>query len=36
MSCLKEADVLKFKGQIVSSMQIKEHNQIWMGLLNGK
>ncbi|XP_044761391.1 autophagy protein 5 [Coccinella septempunctata] len=36
MSCLKEADVLKFKGQIVSSMQIKDHNQIWMGLLNDK
>ncbi|KAL3280137.1 hypothetical protein HHI36_017640 [Cryptolaemus montrouzieri] len=36
MSCLKEADVLKYKGQIVSSMQIKDHTQLWMGLQNDK
>ncbi|KAK9871414.1 hypothetical protein WA026_011665 [Henosepilachna vigintioctopunctata] len=35
-SCLKEADVLKFKGQLVSSMQIKDHKQLWMGLQNDK
>ncbi|KAJ8984732.1 hypothetical protein NQ317_004997 [Molorchus minor] len=36
MSCLKEADVLKHRGQIASSMQKKDHNQLWMGLQNDK
>lgn len=36
MSCIKEADVLKHKGQIVNGMQKKDHNQLWMGLHNGK
>ncbi|XP_018579453.1 autophagy protein 5 [Anoplophora glabripennis] len=36
MSCLKEADVLKHRGQIVSSMQKKDHNQLWLGLQNDK
>lgn len=36
MSCLKEADVLKHRGQIVSNMQKKDHNQLWLGLQNGK
>ncbi|XP_060535917.1 autophagy protein 5 [Cylas formicarius] len=36
MSCLKEADVLKHRGQIVTSMQKKDHNQLWLGLQNDK
>lgn len=36
MSCLKEADVLKHRSQVVSTMQKKEHNQLWMGLVNDK
>ncbi|XP_017467155.1 PREDICTED: autophagy protein 5 isoform X1 [Rhagoletis zephyria] len=36
MSCLKEADVLKHRGQIISSMQKKDHNQLWQGLGNDK
>lgn len=35
MACLKEADVLKHRGQIVSSMQKKDHTQLWLGLQNG-
>lgn len=36
MSCLKEADVLKHRGQVVSTMQKKDHNQLWLGLVNDK
>jgi len=36
MSCVKEADVLKHRSQVVSSMQKKDHNQLWLGLQNGK
>lgn len=36
MSCIKEADVLKHRSQVVSSMQKKDHNQLWLGLQNGK
>ncbi|KAI9590393.1 autophagy protein 5 [Glossina fuscipes] len=36
MSCLKEADVLKHRGQVISAMQKKEHNQLWSGLINDK
>lgn len=36
MSCLKEADALKHKGQIISQMQKKDHKQLFLGLLNGK
>lgn len=36
MSCLKEADVLKHRGQVVSRMQKKDHNQLWLGLVNDK
>ncbi|XP_037932598.1 autophagy protein 5-like [Teleopsis dalmanni] len=36
MSCLKEADVLKHRGQIISTMQKKDHNQLWLGLTNDK
>lgn len=36
MSCLKEADVLKHRGQVVSKMQKKDHNQLWLGLVNDK
>lgn len=35
MSCLKEADVLKRRGQVVSNMQKKDHAQLWLGLQNG-
>lgn len=35
MACLKEADFLKHRGQIVSNMQKKDHNQLWLGLQNG-
>jgi len=36
MSCVKEADVLKHRSQVVSNMQKKDHNQLWLGLQNGK
>ncbi|EAA05542.4 autophagy protein 5 isoform X2 [Anopheles stephensi] len=36
MSSLKEADVLKHRGQVVSAMQKKDHNQLWLGLVNDK
>ncbi|XP_075227951.1 autophagy protein 5 [Lycorma delicatula] len=36
MSCIKEAGVLKHRSQIVSSMQKKDHNQLWLGLQNNK
>lgn len=36
LSCLKEADVLKHRGQVMSAMQKKDHNQLWLGLVNGK
>ncbi|XP_055716765.1 autophagy protein 5 [Phlebotomus papatasi] len=36
MSCLKEADHLKHRGQIVSAMQKKDHTQLWLGLVNDK
>ena len=36
MSCIKEADVLKHRSQVVSNMQKKDHNQLWLGLQNGK
>lgn len=36
MSCLKEADVLKHRGQVMSTMQKKDHNQLWLGLVNDK
>ncbi|KDR09853.1 autophagy protein 5 isoform X1 [Zootermopsis nevadensis] len=36
MSCVKEADVLKHRSQVVSSMQKKDHNQLWLGLQNDK
>ncbi|XP_066586147.1 autophagy protein 5 [Prorops nasuta] len=36
LSCIKEADVLKHRGQIVSSMQKKDHHQLWLGLVNDK
>lgn len=28
--------MLKHRGQVVSNMQKKDHNQIWLGLLNDK
>ncbi|XP_050523919.1 autophagy protein 5 [Daktulosphaira vitifoliae] len=36
MSCLKEADTLKHKSQIFSTMQKHQHNQLWNGLINDK
>ncbi|RXM35648.1 N-acetyl-beta-glucosaminyl-glycoprotein 4-beta-N-acetylgalactosaminyltransferase 1 [Acipenser ruthenus] len=36
MSCIKEADVLKHKGQVINEMQKKDHKQLWMGLQNVK
>lgn len=35
MSTVKEADVLKHRGQVMSAMQKKDHNQLWLGLQNG-
>lgn len=36
ISLMKEADMLKHKSQIFSTMQRQQHNQIWAGILNGK
>ncbi|XKL67435.1 hypothetical protein PGB90_002926 [Kerria lacca] len=36
MSTVKEADALKHRGQIISTMQKKEHTQLWLGLQNDK
>lgn len=36
LSCLKEADVLKHRGLVISAMQKKDHNQLWLGLINDK
>jgi len=36
MSCIKEADQLKHAGRVVSTMQKKDHNQLWLGLQNDK
>ncbi|XP_030747753.1 autophagy protein 5 [Sitophilus oryzae] len=36
MACLKESDVLKHRGQIVTSMQKRDHSQLWLGLQNDK
>ena len=36
MSCIKEADQIKHGGRVISSMQKKDHNQLWQGLQNDK
>jgi len=36
MSSLKEADQLKHNGKVVSLMQKKDHNQLWLGLASDK
>ena len=36
MSRLKEADSLKHKGDVINSMQKKDHTQLWLGLKNCK
>lgn len=36
MSTIKEADALKHRSQIMSSMQKRDHNQLWTGLQNNK
>ena len=35
LSCIKEADQIKHGGRVVSTMQKKDHNQLWQGLQNG-
>lgn len=35
MSCLKEADAMKHRNHIMSLMQERDHNQLWLGLLHG-
>lgn len=35
MSSMKEADMLKHRSQVFSTMQRQQHNQLWVGLLNG-
>lgn len=36
MSMVKEADALKHRGQVINSMQKKDHGQLWLGLQNDK
>jgi len=36
LSCIKEADQIKHGGRVVSTMQKKDHNQLWQGLQNDK
>eukprot|EP00092_Neocalanus_flemingeri_P048084 GFUD01054748.1.p1 GENE.GFUD01054748.1~~GFUD01054748.1.p1 ORF type:complete len:268 (+),score=101.12 GFUD01054748.1:55-858(+) len=36
MASLKEADQLKHSGKVVSLMQKKDHNQLWLGLTSDK
>ena len=36
MSCVKEADQFKHGGKVMSTMQKKDHNQLWLGLANDK
>ena len=35
MSCIKEADQFKHGGRVMSTMQKKDHHQLWQGLSNG-
>ncbi|KAJ8026560.1 Autophagy protein 5 [Holothuria leucospilota] len=35
MSSIKEADVLKHRGQVINNMQKRDHKQLWSGLQNG-
>jgi autophagy-related protein 5 len=36
MGTVKEADALKHRGQIINSMQKKDHKQLWTGLQSGR
>ncbi|XP_015753199.1 PREDICTED: autophagy protein 5-like [Acropora digitifera] len=36
MSAVKEADNLKHRSQVINSMQMKDHKQLWLGLCNDK
>eukprot|EP00112_Aurelia_sp_Birch-Aquarium-sp1_P023470 Seg700.13 transcript_id=Seg700.13/GoldUCD/mRNA.D3Y31 product="Autophagy protein 5" protein_id=Seg700.13/GoldUCD/D3Y31 len=36
MSCLKEADNLKHRSQVMNAMQKRDHKQLWSGLNNDK
>eukprot|EP00794_Sanderia_malayensis_P016032 gene16032-17652_t len=35
MSCLKEADNLKHRSQVMNSMQKRDHKQLWSGINSG-
>lgn len=35
MSCVKEADSLKHRSQVINAMQKRDHKQLWSGLLHG-
>ena len=35
MGTIKEADALKHRGQVINSMQKKDHKQLWNGIQNG-
>lgn len=36
MSTIKEADALKHRSLVISNMQKRDHNQLWLGLQNDK
>ncbi|PIK40758.1 putative autophagy protein 5 [Apostichopus japonicus] len=36
MSSIKEADILKHRGQVINNMQKRDHKQLWQGLQNDK
>lgn len=36
ISAVKEADALKHRSQVISGMQKKDHNQLWLGVQNDK
>lgn len=36
LATVKEADVLKHRGDIMSNLQKRDHNQLWTGLINHK
>jgi len=36
MSSLKEADALKHRSQVMSTLQKKDHSQLWSGVTNDK
>lgn len=36
MSSVKEADILKHRGQVINNMQKRDHKQLWQGVQNDK